>query len=141
MKIDAKTKVDGPGVVGVRLDRQDMLIMGREFIASALRRLQRGKGVDDRQMKEYSKDWKAYRIEHGRPVDRRDLHFTGRLYGSLHVADYDARHYEVGFADRINRAKAKENHERTPWWGVSPSDRKKIKASLTRRMSRRYRRG
>ncbi len=105
-------------------------ILGNAQVASNQKRLDEGVGLDDKPMKLYSKKYADQRQERGERVDVRNLTQTGRMRGALAVQSVEKTETgaiaELGFTDARARELAFYNQKRTPFFGVSEEDGKKL---------------
>ena len=142
MKIKGDAKVpEPPDGYGVGLTKEHMTALGTVARAAIVRRLLEGLGIDDKAMryqgKVYSDAYKGRRDKSGRQVDKRDLHWSGTLYRSIHVRDATSRSFVLGIGGE-RRLIAKAQHEMTPWWPLSPKDEQKLLKALDRFLQRKY---
>lgn len=89
-------------------------------------RVERGIGLEDKVMAEYSKGYKSKRKKSGRQAKLRDLMWSGRTIGSIHAETEGDNIAVVTFSDARSAEIARYNHERTPFFGVSPNDMREI---------------
>ena len=101
--------------------------MAQGLVVSIRQRVAAGYGVDDQPMDPYST---RYAVKKGR-TGPRDLLLTSHMLRSIyvHTTIYGA---VIAFSDALAIAKAKGNQARTPWWGISPKDREKMKQLIER---------
>ena len=109
-----------------------------DAIVDMRRRVQKGKGLDDKPMKAYSPGYAKFRASKGRKTKPRDLTFTGTMLGAIHVSDVEKRGEKwvavVGLADARSKQIALYNQRLTPWFGWSKSNEKEIKQSTREHM-------
>ena len=101
-------------------------VMGNAQVANNQLRLDNGIGVDDKKMKLYSRQYALEREARGERIDVRNLVQTGRMRGgmALHKVERTSTGAvaTIGFTDARARELAFYNQQRTPFFGISPSD-------------------
>ena len=107
-------------------------ILGNAQVANNQLRMDEGVGLDDKPMPLYSKDYAEKRKERGERTDVRNLVQTGRMRGAMAVQKTEKTDTgavsEVGFTDARARELAFYNQQRTPFFGISEEDGKKLSA-------------
>lgn len=98
-------------------------------IVNMRQRLQSGIGVNDGPMPPYTP---KYAKQKGRSGPR-DLLVTGSMLRAM-IARRNGHAVDIVFANAKEARKAFYNHQRYPWFGVSPKDRAKL-ASLLQRIA------
>ena len=118
--------------------------IGQAQIVNLRQRVAKGLGVYDQKMPPYSPGYRRKRAKTGRQVDNRDLTYSGRMLGSLTQelnASENGVTVVIRFADAPSQQKARWNQTIAPWFGVSPSDLRTLRAvqadALTRALKRR----
>jgi len=105
-------------------------ILGNAQVANNQMRLDNGVGLDDKPMKPYSEDYAKQRQDRGERTDVRNLVQSGRMRGAMAVQKVEKTDTgavsEVGFTDARARELAFYNQERTPFFGISDEDGKKL---------------
>lgn len=110
------------------ISRQFVLARATDFIALMRQRVQqRGQNLQDRAMAPYAPMTEAQRKRKGRQTALRDLTFTGRMMGDIHIMrmtqSRGAWFATVGFATGYGRLLAMKHQSIDPWFGASPKDR------------------
>lgn len=95
-------------------------------ILSMRRRIARGIGVLDAPMPPYPKGYAAKKAASGRQSSVRDLMWSGRMLASMVVRVEGTHRARISFSDAKSVEKARKNQRRSPWFGVSPSDRARL---------------
>lgn len=112
-----------------------------EAIALMRLRVQRGINANDGPMDPYSPEYAKWRKSKGRQVNVRDLLFTGRMLGDLHVMRVEKNskgwNATIGFASARGRNLAQIHQIRDNFFGFSPSDVKVIERLLKRKLAER----
>lgn len=110
--------------------------LAANLVVAIRKRAQEGRDIYDRPMPPYSPSYAAYRRSKGRQSERRDLTFTGRMLGDLHVLSVqpNAKGYEIriGFASGRGRELAAKHQRIARWFGLSPRDRSTVLKSFLR---------
>ena len=111
-----------------------------ESIATMRLRIARGLNANDSQMPQYSKGYKKFRKKRGRQTTVRDLLFSGRMLGDLHVSSIrkSSRGWVaiVGFASARGRELALYHQRQVFFFGFSPSDVRDIERSIKDKLRR-----
>ena len=101
-------------------------VMGNAQVANNQLRLDNGIGVDDKKMKLYSRQYALERESRGERIDVRNLVQTGRMRGGMALQKVEKTSTgavaTIGFSDARARELAFYNQQRTPFFGISPSD-------------------
>lgn len=101
-------------------------VMGNAQVANNQLRLDNGIGVDDKKMKLYSRQYALEREARGERIDVRNLVQTGRMRGGMALQKVERTSTgavaTIGFSDARARELAFYNQQRTPFFGISPSD-------------------
>ena len=101
-------------------------VMGNAQVANNQLRLDNGIGVDDKKMKLYSRQYALEREARGERIDVRNLVQTGRMRGGMALQKVERTSTgavaTIGFTDARARELAFYNQQRTPFFGISPSD-------------------
>jgi len=101
-------------------------VMGNAQVANNQLRLDNGIGVDDKKMKLYSRQYALERESRGERIDVRNLVQTGRMRGGMALQKVERTSTgavaTIGFSDARARELAFYNQQRTPFFGISPSD-------------------
>ena len=101
-------------------------VMGNAQVANNQLRLDNGIGVDDKKMKLYSRQYALEREARGERIDVRNLVQTGRMRGGMALQKVEKTSTgavaTIGFTDARARELAFYNQQRTPFFGISPSD-------------------
>ena len=101
-------------------------VMGNAQVANNQLRLDNGIGVDDKKMKLYSRQYALEREARGERIDVRNLVQTGRMRGGMALQKVERTSAgavgTIGFSDARARELAFYNQQRTPFFGISPSD-------------------
>ena len=120
--------------------KQALVAVASDAIVDMRRRVEAGRGLNDGNMKPYSKPYERWKASKGRDVSKRDLTFTGTMLGAIHVADVEKRGAAwvavVTIGDSRSKQIAIYNQQRTPWFGWSPSNQKQIQASIRAQFKR-----
>ena len=110
---------------------------GTSAIALMNLRTMRGEGIDDQQMKAYSK---GYAKRKAGPTDTRNLTVSGSMMRSLHLesvrAEGSTATVVIGFSNAEDKRKAEWNEKISPWFGASPADRQIIIKQLQARLGK-----
>ena len=130
-KCTTKIKVNLPdGMLDKKLAHQ----IGADALVTMRMRVKKGLNVQDQQMPKYAPMTKAMRKRKGRQTAVRDLTFTGRMLGALHV---EVRELGMGrwqilirLADGRARLLGGKNQAVSPWFGFSRDDQRKIRVAL-----------
>lgn len=90
----------------------------------------KGEGVDGNKMAPYSSKYRQFRSKKGRTNSKRDLTFTGRMFQSMTIVGSKINK-TITFG-ATEKAKAFYNNQRTPFFGVGPTEEKTIDATIAR---------
>lgn len=111
-----------------------------EAVLIMRQRIKQGKNSNDALMPSYSTGYKKTREKRGRQTQVRDLLFTGRLLGDIHVLSLrqTARGWTatIGFSTARGRLLAQKHQRDVRFFGFSPNDLKAIRASLDAKLRR-----
>ncbi|MEN6535355.1 MAG: hypothetical protein ABFD89_16950 [Bryobacteraceae bacterium] len=112
---------------------QQLRELGEYGLGLILERTTKGIGSDDAPMKPLTEKYGRWKRKIGLGGER-NLRGPGK--GGHHLMDdprithFDDRRVEFGISTRQGRIKARANEDRSPWWGWSPSDMKKMVAKF-----------
>ena len=99
-------------------------------ISNIRNRLEKGIGLNDGPLPEYTGSYKKRREDRGRQTRTRDLLFTGRMIRSITILSVrkagSAYVATIGFASPSESLKAAGNQALAPWFGISNRDRARI---------------
>lgn len=112
-----------PGAVA--LDQQDLMQLAQAGIALIVDRVAGGFGSDDTPMPALDRAWERRKVRHGL-AGIRDLYGTGERGGhmldGLTITEVSRTEVRVEFVGDWAALKARQNEQRTPWFGWSPRD-------------------
>ena len=98
-----------------------------------------GKGLKDETMPKYTTSYKKRRAKKGRPTNKRDLSMTGKMVGSIHLAQIKEEGGKYTAVITLSDARSKRlalYHQKTHrWFGWSPSNKREIKQSIKDNMA------
>lgn len=113
-----------------------MTTLGEYGVSLIKQRVARGVGSDDAPFKSLNERYRKWKLRvTGRGT--RDLTFRGGMLASLSVRSVSETQVRFDITSQMGRVKAWTNEQRTPWWGWSPSDVKKL-GTLFRQLFGRY---
>jgi hypothetical protein len=148
--IITRIKIGGNKVrlAGLGFQKYQMAALGQFAVTTIKERVARGIGSDDAPMKPLSGwrptrrkngvtlwegGWRGYKgqkvKEGGKPF--RDLTLTGKMLRDFTLRYADANQARMDITTRDGRIKARANERRSPWFGFSRADERKIYAKAS----------
>ncbi len=104
---------------------QHMQTLGEYGVSLMKQRASKGIGSDDTPMGPLTDRYRKFKQRKtGRSA--RDLKFTGKMLDSLSLRSVSATQARIDITSRDGRMKARANEQRTPWFGWSPQDMRKL---------------
>lgn len=127
-------KIEAEGVLKLltetikKIEDTDRLLakMSSFVISQILARTAQGKDVEGNDFDDYSPAYAAFRKKAGRPTDKVDLFFTGKMLGSItHKVEEDKA--TIFFAGADESEKAYWVNQGRNFFGISPSDEDRLR--------------
>jgi len=109
----------------VEFTRQDMMKIGLKARQWITERVEKGLGVDGRQMKKLSSSYRERKEKLGQPGVRNML-FSGSMLGSMDIVDCRDGSVTLGFDRAAELVKARVNQDREEWFGVDDNTEGKV---------------
>lgn len=131
IKIKIKTPTGKITLAGFGPEKYQMLGWGKFAVDVVKTRVRAGVGSDDSPMKALKPSYGKFKAKTGK-VPIRNLTFSGAMLDNLQVRYADPTKVRADITSRLGRIKARTNERRTPWFGFSRSDEKKIFTEGTR---------
>ena len=139
-----KSKVDSSSAemfvegMGERI-RAALVSVASDAIVDLRRRVAEGRDIKDDMMPTYTKGYQKARSKKGRPTQKRDLSMTGKMLGSIHLAQIKEEGGKYTAVITLSDARSKRlalYHQKTHrWFGWSPSNKREIKQSIKDNMA------
>ena len=122
-----KIKFTPPKIPVFRFKAVEMEEMGENVLESNIARAALGLDSADQRSPPLSQRYEQRKSRSGRrPI--RDLRFTGRTWAAAAVLDSAPGRAEIGFRSAVAAITANVNQQVSPFFGVSPSDDRKLSA-------------
>ena len=114
--------------------REAITEMAQAQVVNVQMRLQRGIGLNDKEMPKYAASTAKQRRSKRLQTRVRDLSDTGMMRKSIHVEsvekDGDKYVATLGFSTRAEAEKAAYNQKIAPFFGISPQDERDLQSVL-----------
>lgn len=113
---------------GIKTPPVKMLNQIGEYAKTAIKaRTAQGKDVNESPFKGYSSGYKAIRAKAGRPINKVDLHFTGKMLAAMtHKSEPGASRVVLFFNSADESEKAFENQKTRKFFGLNEKDNRRI---------------
>lgn len=131
IKIRVKTSTGKITLAGFGPEKYQMLGWGKFAVNVVKERVRAGIGSDDSPMKDLKPSYAKFKAKTGK-IAIRNLTFSGAMLDNLQVRYADPSKVRADITSRLGRIKARTNERRTPWFGFSRSDEKKVFTEGTR---------
>jgi hypothetical protein len=131
IKIRIKTPTGKVTLAGFGPQKYQMYNWGKFAVETVKTRVAAGLGSDDQPMKGLTKGYAIRKTKAG-AGNRRNLKLTGGMIDNLQVRYADPNKVRADITSRLGRIKARTNERRTPWFGFSRADEKRIFTEGTR---------
>lgn len=122
VKTANKTKVT---LIGFGPQKYQMYAWGKFALATVKERVAGGVGSDDAPLPGLKKSYAIRKTKAGRG-NRRNLSLTGDMLNAFQVRSASESQVRMDITSRHGRLAARANERRTPWFGFSRMDEKKI---------------
>lgn len=110
--------------------KYQMYAWGKFAVETIKERVAEGKGSDDAPMPPLKGGYGRWKAKVGK--GGRNLRLTGGMLDNFTVRYADERMVRADITSRLGRIKARANERRSPWFGFSRNDEKKIFTEATR---------
>lgn len=131
VKIRIKTPTGKVTLAGFGPQKYQMYAWGRFAVDTVKARVLAGIGSDDQAMPGLKKGYAIKKSKLG-AGNRRNLKLTGAMLDNLQVRYADPSKVRADITSRLGRIKARTNERKTPFFGFSRNDEKKIFTEGTR---------
>jgi hypothetical protein len=131
IKIRVKTPTGKITLSGFGPQKYQMYSWGKFAIEKVKERVSAGIGSDDAPLKPLSPGYAKRKQRIGKG-SKRDMTFTGAMLKNLQIRAADPSKVRADITSRLARIKARTNERRTPFFGFSRADEKKIFTEATR---------